>query len=73
MKQLIEPDIRKKAEALCAGGSVEISGYLVRLHEVHINIECSYCPLFSQCDWDMNTICALCDVLTGKHCQLELE
>ena len=65
--------IRKKADALCRGESVKISGYIVKLREVCDNYMCKFCPMFFQCDLDMGTICAVCDMLTDRHCQLELE
>ena len=65
-----EKEIHDKTIRLLEGGVVEIDSHWVKLcqHEGN-DFACLVCTMDSVCqgDCDMNTICALCDAMNGKH------
>lgn len=64
-----EKEMHDKAIRLLEGGIVEVDGHAVKMAKCPIEeFACDVCTMDSVCHegCDMNTICALCDAISGE-------
>ena len=55
-------ELHRKAVTLCEGGSVQVSGLMVRAKRVpDEEFACQLCEMDSACDREMCDLCAECD------------